>query len=275
MTNIEYIQKMTTINDYIYADTSALLDADWLRSFSEKAEPIFMAAGKKVTIPTSVRAELLRHFDSPDSEKRSRAHAAVEILANHKELFQTTDDLINDDDIAAAFADAELLTLLMVNRRGHRQLLIANDRNLTSDAFNLNNQESCHGGKISVCYVNRFGGLQCCDCVPESNLKKIPGEQSPGCMGVKLASNGQALEDQIPNSKDNSFISAIPQRTEDGEIPVDDTDENKGIMDGPSVNKNKSGWKFLLAFSGGAAGGYAAGRYGKAIARFIKAILFL
>ena len=165
MSNTDYIQKMATVNDYIYIDTSALMDTDWLRLFSEKAEPLFKAVGKCITIPPAVRSELIRHLDSYDLEKRNRAQTVVNILSEHKELYQATGGQLDDEKIAKAFADSELLAMLTLNRRGCRQLLIANDRNLSKDAYDLNEQQSCQGGRISVCYINRFGELQMCDCV--------------------------------------------------------------------------------------------------------------
>ena len=255
MTNIEYIQKMALVNDYIYVDTSALMDADWLRLFSEKAEPVFKAAGKCITIPPAVRSELIRHLDSPDFEKRSRAETAITILAQHKELFQATGGQLDDEEIAKAFADMELLATLMMNRRGNRQLLIANDRSLSKDAYDLNEQQSCQGGRISVCYINRFGELQMCDCVtlphPGGSLTTEQDEKS------ERRADGEKLSDTF----EKEGLSR-PETTE----PTD-KDEGK-----PAEGKNDT-IKWILAFGGGAASGYAIGKYGKVITDLAKAAL--
>lgn len=255
MTNTEYIQKMVTFNDYIYADTSVLMDADWLRPFSEKAEPVFKAAGKCITIPPAVRSELIRHLDSSDPEKRSRALAAVRILAEHKELFQATGGQLNDEEIAKAFADMELLTMLMLNRREYRQLLIANDRNLSKDAYDLNEQQSCQGGKISVCYINRFGELQMCDCVtvshPEESFSSEQTEKSEN------ASDKGDLPDTVIQE----------DLSREGKAASSDK-----VHDNPSDGNNDF-FKWILTFGGGAASGYAIGKYGKVIKNLLRATL--
>lgn len=252
MTNTEYIQKMALVNDYIYVDTSALMDADWLRLFSEKAEPIFKAAGKCITIPPAVRSELIRHLDSPDSEKRSRAETAITILAQHKELFQATGGQLDDEEIAKAFADMELLATLMLNRRGNRQLLIANDRNLSKDAYDLNEQQSCQGGRISVCYINRFGELQMCDCV---TLPHLGGFLSPE--QTESTADGEKHSDTFEEEERSNPETAEP------------SDKDKGK---PAEGKNNK-IKWILAFGGGAASGYAIGKYGKVITDLAKAAL--
>ena len=250
MTNTEYIQKMALVNDYIYVDTSALMDADWLRLFSEKAEPIFKAAGKCITIPPAVRSELIRHLDSPDYEKKSRAETAITILAEHKELFQATGGQLDDEEIAKAFADMELLATLMLNRRGNRQLLIANDRNLSKDAYNLNTQQSCQGGRISVCYINRFGELQMCDCVTFHPGGFLSPEQAEK---PESTADGEKLPDPFEEENLSSPETAEP------------SDKGK-----PAEGENDT-IKWILAFGGGAASGFAIGRYRKLIMSLAKA----
>ena len=255
MTNTEYMQKMAIVNDYIYVDTSALMDADWLRLFSEKAEPVFKAAGKCITIPPAVRSELIRHLDSPDFEKKCRAETAIAILAEHKELFQATGGQLDDEEITKAFADMELLATLMLNRRGNRQLLITNDRNLSKDAYDLNDQQSCQGGRISVCYINHYGELQMCDCV---TLSHPGGFLSPEqTEKPESTADGEKLPDTFEEAELSRLASAEP------------SGKNKG-----KPAEGKSGTiKWILAFGGGAAGGYAIGKYGKVITGLAKAAL--
>lgn len=255
MTNTEYIQKMVAINDYIYVDTSTLMDADWLRPFSEKAEPVFTAAGKCILIPPAVRSELIRHLDSSDLEKRRRAETAVTILAEHKELFQATGGQLDDDEIAKAFADMELLAMLMLNRRGYRQLLIANDRNLSKDAYDLNEQQSCQGGRISVCYINCYGELQMCDCVT------VPHQE--GHLSAKQTEQPEKAADkkELLGTLEDEDLSR-PVRAEHSDI-----DHDK-----PTENKNNT-VKWILTFGGGTAVGYAIGKYGKVLMSLVKGAL--
>ena len=255
MTNTEYIQKMAKANDYIYVDTSALMDADWLRLFSEKAEPVFKAAGKYITIPPAVRSELIRHLDSSNFEKRSRAETAIAILAEHKELFQVAGGQLDDEEITKAFADMELLATLMLNRRGNRQLLIANDRNLSKDAYDLNDQQSCQGGKISVCYINRFGELQMCDCVAVSHR------------GGSLSTE----QDEKPES--TAYSEELPDKFEEEELSRTETTESSGKGNGKPTEGKNDAIKWILVFGGGAASGYAIGKYGKVITSLAKTVL--
>ncbi len=255
MINTEYIQKMAQFNDYIYVDTSALMDADWLRLFSEKAEPVFKDAGKCITVSPAVRSELIRHLDSPNFEKRSRAETAITILAEHKELFQATGGQLDDEEIAKAFADMELLATLMLNRRGNKQLLIANDRNLSKDAYDLNKQQSCQGGRISVCYINRFGELQMCDCVTVSH-------------------SGESLStEQVERPEISADSEELPGTFEEADLSGRETTE-PSVKDNCKPTKAKNGTiKWILAFSGGAASGYAIGKYGKLITGLARAAL--
>ena len=62
-----------------------------------------------------------------------------------------------------------MLSELTVNKIEYGQLLITNDKKLSRDAYGLNNQESCKGHRIMVCYVNRAGELQMCECVKEAS----------------------------------------------------------------------------------------------------------
>lgn len=255
MTNTEYIQKMVAANDYIYADTSALMDADWLRPFSEKAEPLFKAAGKYITISPAVRSELIRHIGSSDLEKSSRALAAANILAEHKDLFRVMGGQLDDEEIEKAFADMELLVMLMLNRRGNRQLLIANDRKLSKDAYVLNDQQSCQGGRINVCYINRFGDLQMCDCVtvsrPEESLSAERTEKPESAYD----------KEKLPKTVVEEDLSKM---------------DRMGRLDkvhNESAAGNNDALKWILAFGSGAASGYAIGKYGKAFKGLLKTAL--
>ena len=289
MSNTDYIEKMVTLNDFIYADTSLLMDFEWLSPFLEKADPIFKSAGKQIIIPPAVRSELIRHLDSEDCGKKTRAEKASQIVGEYKDLFLVTGGLLDDEQIADAFADAELLATLMVNRRGHRQLLIANDKKLSSDAFDLNGLQSCQGSRISVCHVNRYGELQCCDCVQSSKSEPLPEEQPNAEQNFEKQS-----EEALPfETQTYSEECADPL-----EAPISDFDENKdpskvSFVDPiekrqtrtasrttatestsvQSADNNKAGWKWILAVGGGAAGGYTIGKYGQVISTLLKTAL--
>lgn len=265
MSNTEYIEKMVTMNDFIYADTSTLMDTDFLSPFLEKASPFLMSSGKRITVPTAVRAELIRHFDSPDYEKHLKAEEAMRILGENKELFQTPGVQLEDDDIAEAFADAELLALLMMNRGGRRQLLIANDRNLTRDAFDLNKLQSCQGGRISVCHIDRFGQLQRCSCVTETRQRQdLSGELNSfdrdNCLDDLGDCNTLAAEcpdvspagASVPETEET--IQRVAEQINADCVEATAEAQGKAESEQPSETKN-NWWKWLLVFTGGVATG--------------------
>ncbi len=257
MTNHNFLLNMVQQHDFFLVDTSSLMAVDWMRTFVEEAEPIFHDAGKTIIIPPAVRSELIRHYSSTDDEKRQKAQAAVNLLSRHRGLFQIPGGLLDDDEIARAFADAELLALLQSNRQRHRQLLITNDRALSSDAFNLNQQQSCAGSRISVCHVNRFGELQVCDCV--QGKWKQPIAPSTNCTNLSADENKIEPLYEKDNSADTTLKGTAASNTEI-------------VSNTPTVGKS-SWWKWILTFLGGSACGFVAGKYNKEIQLIIGTAL--
>ena len=280
MSNNDYLAQMVLINDFIMIDTSTLLDTEWLRLFSERADPIFRAAGKQIIIPPAVRSELLRHYDSEDESKRIKAREAVNILADFKDLFLATGGPLEDDDVINAFADAEILALLTVNRLKQRQLLIANDRDLTRDAYNLNLQLSCQGARICVCHVNRFGELQKCDCVQEFYQERLHERET--CKDKRFYKqfseehvlNEQSMYTIQANCSMGSSESACGSEEENHISSVSGFNENERSAES-AIDDTNSDWKWLLAFGGGALSGYAVGKYGNIILGLLKTAVCL
>lgn len=238
MTNTEYLAAMAQANDRIYIDTASIMNAEWFRQFAENATPIFQAAHKRITIATAVRSELCRHMESADSRKQEDALAAMNVISQHKELFNTAGGELDDEEIARAFADAELLAELMIFKKEGNQLLITNDRKLSSDAFELNQQQSNHGYRINVCHINRFGFLQMCDC-------------------VKAFLRPEASEGNVPEVKANSLMKEeISIDAESVEVSAEQTcslEQSEG---------NQSTVKQILIFVGGLTSGILLGKYG-------------
>ena len=278
MDNISYIEQQVAFNDLFIADTSTLMEPDWLRQFSERAEPIFLAAGKHISIPLAVRTELLRHLDSADDEKRTKAMDANNILAQHKVLFQTVPGKLDDDDIAKAFADAELLALLMRNRSGRRQLLIANDRSLTRDAFELNDLQSCQGGRISVCFIDRFGQLQRCSCVAEAMQKQNTDDEFTNVEQGNGFDEPQDCDSAAAAGLDVSSVGATLPASEKATSVQINGDGVRSTIEEQVKAENRTParsnwWKLALAFTGGLAVGCYAGVYRHEIAQMIASPL--
>lgn len=168
MTNTQYIEKVLASVERILVDTSTLMTPGF-QHFIQNNKVRLLNTGKTIMVPKAVYTELARHMDSATPEKCELAMAAVELLALNKDIFQVESAPLTEDEIAHAFADAQLLSELTLHRSDYSQLLITNDRKLSCDAFDLNQQQSCKGRRVLVCYINWLGELQCCECARPTN----------------------------------------------------------------------------------------------------------
>lgn len=160
----DYISAMVNANPIIYIDTASLMDIEELDQFIENGEEVLRKKNRRIIVPQAVCLELVRHLGSGNKEKKSKAMRALELLSVHQDIFDVRNQGLNEDEVYAAFADAEILAELMRNKQACGQLLITNDRALSQDAFELNKQGSCRGHRIMVCFINRLGELRKCDC---------------------------------------------------------------------------------------------------------------
>ena len=173
MENTIYVEMLIDSTDKIYMDTSSLMNVPELKILINSISCKLKEAQKTITIPQAVFMELACHSVSDDKRKRDLAIAVIEILSEHKDIFSLESEKISPDCLIKNFADAKLLAELTENKSAYRQLLITNDRNLSLDAFELNNLESCKGHKIKVCYLNKYGELHRCSCVSKSAEPEI------------------------------------------------------------------------------------------------------
>lgn len=171
MRNEDYINTLMRVNKKIYIDTASLMDVEGLELFIVKVEKTLLTNSRKITVPRSVCLELTRHLGSNYTGKREKALKVMELLNEHKDLFNLENDNLDDSEILKAFADSEILAELTIKKMDCGQLLITNDRNLSKDAFDLNSLASCRGYQIMVCFINRFGELHKCECIKKANLQ--------------------------------------------------------------------------------------------------------
>lgn len=171
MNNTQYVEKIITSVDRILVDTSTLMTHGFHQFINDNKERLLLG-GKRIIVPKSVYTEIARLLDSGESEKSVAAMSAVELLALNRNIFQVESAPLTEEEIAHAFADAQLLSELTLHKSDYHQLLITNDRKLSCDAFDLNQQQSCKGRRILVCYVNWCGELQCCECARPTSEKK-------------------------------------------------------------------------------------------------------
>lgn len=198
MKNTEYIAKMIHQNERIYIDTASLMEYDAMHQFLDNSRKLLLNAGRKIIIPSSVYTELTRHLDSDFLSKRECALEAINLIAENRELFEVHCVTLTEDEIAKAFADTHLISDLVLNKPIHNQLLITNDRKLSSDAYKLNQQQSCKGHRIMVCHINNRGQLHRCDCVAE-NMQEKP-ICSPAVDTQPVVSNTAPAEAIIPDA---------------------------------------------------------------------------
>lgn len=151
----DYISMMINTNQIIYIDTASLMDNENLEMFIHNGEQLFFNKDRKIVVPRVVCLELVRHLDSSIPEKRQKAIRVLELFSEHKGLFDIQDENLNEEEAIHAFADSELLAELTRNRSKYSQLLITNDKRLGEDAKKLNDQVSCHGKKVMVCFINK------------------------------------------------------------------------------------------------------------------------
>ena len=177
MTNSQYTEKTLASVQRILVDTSTLMTPGFQRFISNNKK-LLATSNQKIIVPKAVYTELARHMGSEDSDKSEHAMAAVDLLALNKDIFQVESAALSEDEIAHAFADAQLLSELTLHRSDYSQLLITNDRKLSCDAFDLNQQQSCKGRKVLVCYINWCGELQCCECARPSAERTVEKQAS-------------------------------------------------------------------------------------------------
>ena len=196
MTNQEYLQRVIKSSDRIYIDTATLMESEWMKLFLLNCKEILRNEDKKIIVHKAVCLELARLLETKEVRKVKDALAVIEILLQYQDIFEVQNDEMTEQEVYSAFADGQLLSELTINKREGRQLLITNDRKLSRDAFNLNDQESYKGYRILVCYLNKYGELNKCQCVKEQVFQ---GEQD---------------EDDIRQTKDSIVVDVIENKRE-------------------------------------------------------------
>ena len=160
----DYIRTMVSLNEAIYIDTASLMDVENLELFIDNAEWVLLNEHRKIIVPRAVCLELTRHLGAQSPVKKEKAVRVLELLGSHGDIFEVHDEDLREEEALKAFADSELLAELTLNRTACGQLLITNDRRLSEDAYKLNEQASCRGHKVMVCFINKFGELRKCEC---------------------------------------------------------------------------------------------------------------
>ena len=225
MNNVQYTEKILSFADRILLDTSTLMSQGF-PVFVKNNKGRLLAGGKKIIVPKAVYAEIGRHLLSDNPQKQSMAMAAV---ALNQDVFFVNSTTLNEGEIAHAFADVQILSELTLHKADCCQLLISNDHNLSCDAFDLNQQQSCRGRKILVCYINCLGQLQCCDCA------RIV-EDRP-----------QETIDTTNEADQTSTVSAFPSNTsEDESTEAHRTKENPWQLDWKSAATGFAGFGALV-----------------------------
>lgn len=180
----ETILKLISENQIIMLDTSVAMDGKF-KNLVEVIEMPLLENRRKIIVKNAVWAELLRHLASSDLVKQQRATTAIETIGMHHNIFEIKDSGVNTERILRAFADAEFLADLMINKNRYTQALLTNDKKLSRDVNKLNVQESCLGKQISVYNLSQLGELVFCPHEVEEEfvqekmiVKEIPKENN-------------------------------------------------------------------------------------------------
>lgn len=149
-------------NDIIMLDTSFIMDNDF-EVFVESIELSLMTIKKKMFVSKAVWAELLRHINGNDKTKQKKAINSITVLSLHRNIFNIDETNVSTEQILRAFADAEFLSHLTLNKAAYSQALLTNDNKLSKDALNINKFQSCNGKKVSVYHLTQ-GTLSLYEC---------------------------------------------------------------------------------------------------------------
>lgn len=153
--NIMYV----STQQKIYLDTSAAMHYVGFKEFVKQVEATLQESEKKIIVMKVVWLELIRNYNSVDKIKAEAANQAISIISSHRDIFEIEDEEIFQYEMEHAFADKVLLSSLILERTDASILLITNDRMLSKDALEINHQSSCHGHKISTCFIADNGNL--------------------------------------------------------------------------------------------------------------------
>lgn len=152
---------MEIISSYkkIIMDTSAAMHYKGFAALVESIEKTLEVEKKKICIPKVVWLELIRAYNSSDSEKVERAHHAISIITSHRNIFEIESEEVFQDEMEKSFADPILLCDLIMGKRDSNILFITNDRMLSFDANEINYQASCKGNRIETYFISDNGKL--------------------------------------------------------------------------------------------------------------------
>ncbi len=153
MGNVEYVKMLLKSAELIYIDTSTVMNVERFESFVYKVRDVLIEMRKKIIVSETVCLELTRLIDV--EEKQEYVLKNFEILNDNADIFDVRNTALRKADVLDAFADSKLLAELLENMVNQRQLLITNDRNLGSDAYNLNSMDSCKGKTIVNSYSKK------------------------------------------------------------------------------------------------------------------------
>ena len=156
---MEY-NKLFNNNEIIYIDTCSLMRYSVLDKILAEARPILLDKNKKIIVPKSVYLELLKHQICNDVNRQQLAEQAWDLLKKYNDVFVLEDTDASKQEMYQAFADADLISKMTVNKANYSQLLITNDKKLSMDALNINDLKSCRGKPIKVCSVSETVGLK-------------------------------------------------------------------------------------------------------------------
>lgn len=153
--NIMYVRTQQKI----YLDTSAAMHYVGFKKFVKQVKATLHETEKKIIVLKVVWLELIRNYNSADRIKAEAANQAISIISGNRDIFEIEDEEVFHYEMDYAFADKVILSNLILDKTDVSILLITNDRMLSKDALDINHQLSCHGHKVTTCFIADNGNL--------------------------------------------------------------------------------------------------------------------
>ena len=173
MCYLDYLEKKISFN-CIIIDTCSTMKIDRFIPFMESIKEYLIKYNKKIIILGTVHDELKDKTRSEYFDLKTDACNALNYIYNNIEFFEIRENPTNE-----AFADPEIQSMMLNERRNKKLLLISNDSNLTKFVFNYNNNDAVNGHYINLCYLDKNGKLRTCDCVKNHNVEESVNQQEP------------------------------------------------------------------------------------------------
>lgn len=159
MSNKDFNKRLIEDTYKIIIDTSSLMQYKGFEMFINKNKKLLHDEDRKIFISKEVWLELIRAYNSSDEEKQTCAEKAMNVISKNREVIEVEVTEVLHYEMQNCFADPVLLCNLIIYRNEGNVLFITNDKMLSGDAYEINNQKSSRGYRIDTYYIDVSGEL--------------------------------------------------------------------------------------------------------------------